>query len=248
MINSYIALDLETTGLNPKYDKIIEIGALKIKEGQVINVYSTFIDVGIPISGEITKLTGITNSMVEGGIKLQKAIEEVVEFCEDYILLGHNILYKNLGRAPLFDYSFIKRNAVNHNLKFEKTGIDTLKIARKLLPHLEKRTLGYLCEHYQIETQNRHRAFDDAKAANDLYKNMFQEFGEHNVEVFMPAQLVYQVKKEGPITESQKTYLKDLMKYHKIRVDYRIEDLTKNEASRIIDKIILNYGKIIKKF
>ena len=239
MTNTYIALDLETTGLNPKYDKIIEIGALKIKEGGVIDVYSTFIDVGIPISEKITNLTGISNNMVKNGIRLQKAIEDLVEFCEDYILLGHNIL---------FDYSFIKRSTVNYNLKFEKTGIDTLKIARKVLPHLEKRNLEYLCKHYHIAHQNRHRAYDDAKAASDLYRNMFEEFGEHHFEAFMPSQLVYQVKKEGPITKSQKTYLKDLIKYHKIKVDYRIEDLTKNEASRIIDKIILNHGKIIRRY
>lgn len=235
MIDSYIALDLETTGLNPKYDKIIEIGALKIKEGKLVDTYETFVDASIPISEKVTELTGISNDMIRKGKKSEVAIRELVDFCEDGILLGHNIL---------FDYSFIKRNAVSYNLKFERKGIDTLKIARKVLPNLEKRNLDYLCQYYQIECQNKHRAYDDAKAASDLYITMFEEFGEKAPDDFKAYQLLYQVKKEGPITKSQKSYLNDLIKYHKIIADYRIEDLTKNEASRIIDKIILNYGKI----
>lgn len=237
MINSYIALDLETTGLNPRSDKIIEIGALKIIDGKIIDTYSTLVDAGIPISERITKLTGISNRDITGEIKTEKAINELLEFCGDSILLGHNII---------FDYSFIKQAAINQKLKFEKTGIDTLKIAKKVLPNLEKRSLEYLCDYYQIDHENKHRAYDDAKAASDLYIRLFRDFGENNLDSFKPFGLFYHVKKQMPITGKQKSYLNDLLKYHRIKLDLEINALTKSEASRIIDKIILNHGRPIR--
>lgn len=239
MINSYVALDLETTGLNPKMDRILEIGAIKVKEGKIIDSYQTFVDAGVVISERIKELTGIQDYMIAAGKKPEAAMNELVEFCEDYILLGHNIQ---------FDFSFIKRWTVNHKLTFDKNGIDTLKISKKLLSHLEKRSLEYLCKYYHIEHNNKHRAYDDAKAASDLYQLLAEEYSCENEELFHPYPLIYQAKKEVPITIKQKSYLNDLLKYHKIEIDYEIDSLTKNEASRIIDKIILNKGRRLSPF
>lgn len=236
MIDSYVALDLETTGLNPKTDKILEIGAVKVKAGRVVDRYQTFIDAGIRIPDYIKSLTGIQDHMIAGGKKPQVAMNELIEFCEDYSLLGHNVQ---------FDFSFVKRWTVNNRIIFDRNGIDTLKIARKFLPDLEKRSLEYLCSYYHIEHNNKHRAYDDARAASDLYQLLMAEFGEGNKEIFQPYPLIYQIKRETPITIRQKSYLNDLLKYHRIEVDYQIDNLTKNEASRIIDKIILNKGKIL---
>ena len=235
-MNTYIAIDLETTGLSPKLDKILEIGALKIVDGQIVDRLQMFVDPGRQIPERITVLTGITQDMVEGAVSQEEAIRRTVEFCGSEPLLGHNIL---------FDYSFLKQAAVNIKLPFDHKGIDTLKIARKFLAEAPSRKLECLCEHYHIETEQHHRAVDDAMSAKCLYDCLKAEFGQGNEKYFEPGELVYQAKREGPITPAQKRYLNDLIKYHRIEIDYVVEKLTKNEASRKIDKILSAYGKIL---
>ena len=237
MIHTYIALDLETTGLNPTDDRILEIGAVKIVEGRETEVFSTLVDPGRQVTPRIQELTGITNEMAAGGMEYKEAVERLVEFCQDLPLLGHNIL---------FDYSFVKRSAVNQNLTFEKEGVDTLKIARRLLPDLEHRSLEYLCTHYGIAQERKHRAEDDARSARCLYERLRQEFPDCPQGIFLPGPLVYQVKKQSPITPAQTGYLNDLLKYHKIELPVKVDSLTKNEASRIIDRIILEHGRILR--
>ncbi len=235
MKDTYIALDLETTGLNPSSDRILEIGAVKVEDGQIREIYETLVNPGMKIGARIRELTGITDEMAAEGKDTRTAVGELVEFCRGYPLLGHNIL---------FDYSFVKRNAVNFDLEFEKEGIDTLKIARVLFPEMEHRSLQALCGYYQIRQENAHRASSDALAAMELYGRMRGQFPESPGELFAPRPLVYKVKKQGPITPAQKGYLNDLLKYHKIALEVSVETLTKNEASRLIDKIILEHGRI----
>ena len=235
MASEYVALDLETTGLNPKEDRILEIGAAKVVDGRTVETYGGFVDSQIAIPEFVTQLTGIDRSMVKGGLPTKEAVEGLLKFCGDLPLLGHNIL---------FDYSFLKRQAVNMGLPFEKQGIDTLKIARKFLGELPSKSLEALCLHYGIRRKRSHRAMDDAEAASRLYEHMYREFYSLSPKDFDPKPLIYKVKKEGPITKSQKVYLNDLTKYHRIGLDMSIESLTRNEASRMIDRIILNYGKI----
>jgi DNA polymerase-3 subunit epsilon len=237
MNDSYIVFDIETTGLQPKTDRIIEIGAVKVKKHEIIDTFSILIDAKIELPPYITALTGINNEMLKGAKGTEESVTEFIDFCEDYILMGHNVI---------FDYSFVKRFAANHKLPFEKKGIDTLKIARKLLPNLEKKNLGYLCDYYKIKQVKKHRALEDATATKQLYDCMLKQFGESHSKEFAPYELIYQVKRESPITDAQKGYLKDLMKYHKIELDVEIDTLTKNEASRRIDYIILQHGRIIR--
>ncbi len=237
MIESYIALDLETTGLRPSEDQILEIGAVKVVNGEICDRYETLVNPGMAISPRIRELTGIDDAMAATGKDTKTAVTELVDFCSDLPLLGHNIL---------FDYSFVKKNAVNLGLAFEKEGVDTLKIARALLPDLEHKNLSYLCSYYRIKQERAHRASDDAEAAMELYKRLAAEFPESKTELFAPKPLICKVKKQGPITAAQKGYLNDLIKYHKISLSVRIETLTKNEASRIIDKIISEHGRILR--
>ncbi len=110
---SYIALDIETTGLHPKQDKIIEIGAIKVINGKTISTYETFVNAGKRISPQITQLTGITEAMAAEGKRPATAIRELADFCEELPLLGHNIM---------FDYSFLKRLAENEKVPFQKMG------------------------------------------------------------------------------------------------------------------------------
>ena len=236
-MREYVSLDLETTGLEPKKDRIIEIGAAKIRDGQVQETYSLLVDPRVKIPERITDLTGISDQMVEGQPFVEEAVTGLLEFCEELPLLGHNLM---------FDYSFVKHSAVNMGLPFEKQGMDTLKIARVLLPDLESRSLQSLCQYYQIPQQEAHRALEDALTTFRLYERLREAFGERSPELFEPKALIYKVKRQSPITPAQKRYLQDLVKYHRINLDVEPESLTKNEASRLIDRILGTYGKIVR--
>lgn len=148
MLKSYIAFDLETTGLDPQENEIIEIGALKVREGKVADRFMEFIRPVSPVSATITDLTGITNEMVADARPRKAVISDFLDFCEDDVLVGHNIA---------FDYSFMKAGAAIDNLPFEKMGIDTLKIARKVHKELDSKSLGRLCAYYRIENKAAHR-------------------------------------------------------------------------------------------
>lgn len=237
MCDSYIAFDLETTGLRPTYDRILEIGAVKVEGGEVTGTYETFVDHGITIPERIVELTGITEEMVAGSPDLRTAVTGFLKFAGDGVLLGHNVM---------FDYSFMKRNVVNLGGTFERKGLDTLTIARLLLPELEGKSLDKVAAHYGIIQEHHHRALDDAMTTARIYERLREEFGGRRPDLFEAKPLLFKVKKESPITNSQKVYLRDLLKYHRIDSNVKIEQLTKNEASRMIDGIILQYGKIMR--
>ena len=146
MLKSYVCFDLETTGLDPLYNEIIEIGALKVRDGKVAERFMEFIHPQEEISQMITNLTGITNEMVANARPANAVISDFLEFCEDDVLIGHNV-----G----FDYSFMKSGASNLGLTFEKFGIDTFKIAQRTLKSLPSKSLSSLCEYYQIENKLR---------------------------------------------------------------------------------------------
>ena len=237
MLKSYVMVDLEMTGLRAKTDRILEIGAVKVENHQITETYQKIINAGIKVPQDIQELTGITDEMIKAGVMEQEAVEGFFEFCGDLPLAGHNIL---------FDYSFLKQYAVNHKIIFEKNGIDTLKLSRKFLPELEKKTLDYLCEYLKIERSQRHRALEDARATFVLLEYLWNEWGEQNSEAFRFIPLVYRAKKQSPATPRQKKYLKELTEYHKIEIDVNIEMLTKSEASRKTDHILTQYGRMPK--
>lgn len=232
---NYVVVDLETTGLQPASDRILEIGAVKVVNGQVADTFCTFADPRMEIPLRIQELTGITQEMVAGEKSPAEAVLEFLDFCGDMDLMGHNLM---------FDYSFLKHQAVNQKRTFEKNGMDTLKIARMVLPELESRSLTSLCGYFQIDREHAHRAFHDALATHELYRRLQEKAEAGQEKLFFPAPLLYKVKRQGPITNAQKAYLNDLVKYHKIELDVAIDSLTKNEASRKIDTIISEYGRI----
>lgn len=234
-MEEYIALDLETTGVDPKRDKILEIGAARVRNGEIVESFLTFVDNRIRIPVFITELTGITEDMVAGAPEPVAAVASFLDFCGETPILGHNIL---------FDYSFIKKEAVNMGRGYERKGIDTCRIARKFMAEPKKKSLESLCNYYGIDREHCHRAYDDAVAASRLYGCLRKEFFSVSPAAFDPVPLYYQVKKDSPVTKSQKVYLNDLIKYHRIELDVPVEKMTKSEASRMIDSIILNYGRI----
>ena len=111
-----------------------------------------------------------------------------------------------------------------------------------VLPELEKKSLESMCEYYSIKNDNQHRALDDVKATIDLFNNLKNDFYLTKKESFKLYPLAFKVKKIQKITNWQKNYLNDLLKYHKIIFSGSIDDLTMSEASRFIDKIILTHG------
>lgn len=243
MMKDFISIDLETTGLDPKTDKIIEIAAIRYRDGKETDSFHTYINPGVKVPERITELTGITAAQVEDAPSFGEIMPELLAFLQDDILMAHHII---------FDYSFLKRAVVNHNGvtnkgtdTFEKKGIDTLKIARKYYADLESRSLPALCKHFEIPL-DAHRALADAKATADLYFSMANRILRERPECepdFTPETLKYKVKKEGPATPAQKERLYKLIDKHKLEVDYAIESLTKNEASRYMDTILATYGR-----
>ncbi len=233
MITTYVSIDLETTGLNPKRDKIIEIGAVKVVDGQITDSYSALVNPGRSLEERITELTGITDADLEGKPYIEEILPEVMDFLGDAPLLGHSIL---------FDYSFLKKAAVNQKLTFEKQAIDTLKIARKYLTELEHRSLDYLCDYYHIP-HRAHRALADAEATHVLYGKLAEQFGAEEETLFWPQPLHFQVKRDTPITKPQKERLYRLLAQHNITLSIDVEKLTRSEASRFTDKILSKYGR-----
>lgn len=234
MTNTYIAVDLETTGLDPKMDKIMEIGAVKVEEGRITDTYSRLVDPRRHLEERTTALTGITDAMLEGAPGIENVIGDLIDFCGGLPLLGHHVI---------FDFSFLKRAAVNHNLKFEREGIDTLKLCRLFMPEEEKKNLSAACDYYQVSMKDAHRALADAMAAHGLYQKLLHQYGGETPEAFAAKPLIYKVKKDQPATKRQKEYLRELLKYHRINLSVQIDYLTRSEASRITDQVIAQYGK-----
>lgn len=236
-VDSYIAVDIETTGLSPRKDKIIEIAAVKVIGGEIINEYHEILNPQIAIPEKIQKLTGITEDMIKEKPLVGEIIEEFIEFCGTLPILGHNIL---------FDYSFIKRAALNAGLEFEKEGIDTLFICRKLMPPDKKKQLSSACEYFDIKRKSAHRASEDARDVSLLYQRAAERYADQNKDLFNKKQLNCKIKKEQKASKRQKEHLRKILNYHKIVNEIDIDSLSKNEVSRISDRLILNYGKLKK--
>lgn len=236
MINEYVVLDLEMTGLSAKTDQIIEIGAVKIKDNRVIETMECLVNPKCMVPTRVVELTGITDEMVQEGLDRDEAIEKLLDFIDGYVLVGQNIS---------FDYSFLKQWAVNHKRPLEAKACDTLKLARVLLPAEQPKKLENLCIYFGIERAREHRALDDAMETWQVFEHL-KERGKSldNAETyFEPRELTYRAKKQSPATPRQVQRLKEYRENHQINDEINWENLTKSEASRIMDKYILVYGR-----
>jgi DNA polymerase-3 subunit alpha (Gram-positive type) len=231
----YVAFDLETTGLSEENDEIIEVGAVKIRNHKIVGKYNQIINPHRLLSNQIIELTGISQELVERGREKEEVIKEFYDFCNGYSLLGHNIM---------FDYRFMKTGMNQFGISFEKNGVDTYQLAKKLLKNeVKSKSLGSLCDYYHYTNQAAHRAYQDALATVIVYEKMQQQFPEMEQE-FEPKQLQFKRKKKSPATQKQKEYLNHLIKYHKIKADIAFDDLSKSDASKYIDQIILKHGRM----
>lgn len=229
MITSYVCVDVETTGLNPKEEKIIEIGAVKVVDGQIAERFQSFVKPGRLLEPRIVALTGITDEMLNDAPGQADVMGKFQEFCGDLPLVGHHLA---------FDYAFLKKAMVNEKLSFEKSGLDTLRISRKYLPELESRSLEFLCRHFDIE-HTAHRALGDAEATGILYTKLCELFykkaKEEGCKVFIPSPMIYNVKREKPITIAQKEQVTRYCAMLGISLNRDLDSMTRSEASRFIE-------------
>lgn len=161
--NSFVVIDIETTGLHASNDEIIEIGAIKVKDINLLihDTFQVFIKPKKQVSHEIEKLTGITNEMLYNADKIEDAFVSFLDFIEDYPLVGHNIS---------FDIKFLDNKMKKSKLNFSnKRLIDTLELSRKTFKNLDNHKLITLKNYLKIETEEEHRALSDAHAALILY-------------------------------------------------------------------------------
>ena len=234
---NYIAVDIETSGLSPVKDKIREIGASLYIDGKITKTFSSLVKPQLAFLPErITELTGITEEMLVDAPTESEVMQQFLEFAEeDMPLLGHNIL---------FDYSFLKVAAGRLGRSFERKGFDTLRLARLCHPELPSKTLASMCEYYHIETERAHRAYEDAIAASELFEKLKHEFSEKYKDEFEPESLVYKEKKQEPVTAKQQRFLDAIIAYHKLELVPNYESMTKSEASRLVDTLLVKHGRI----
>lgn len=167
LAGEYVVFDIETTGLSPKEDKITEIGAVLLEDGEIKDVFNTFVDPQRPIPAKIVELTGITDAMVAGAPSQKKAVQAFLEFAGSRPLVAHN------GHG--FDIRFIRKAADDAGLVFENTYLDTLPLAQSLYPGLRNYKLDTIGRHLEIPDFNHHRASDDAKALSDIFIRMLDD-------------------------------------------------------------------------
>lgn len=162
LTNSFVVFDLETTGTSPFSDEITEIGAVRLTGGVITEVFHTLVNPKIPISEEITKLTGIDDKLVENAPVFADVAHDFFKFCGEDILVAHNIE---------FDYSFIKHHSKKHNYIFTNRGIDNLLLSREVLPTLANHKLNTIAEHYNLKFDH-HRALNDALVTAEIFKRL----------------------------------------------------------------------------
>ena len=170
----FVVFDIETTGLNSHTNEIIEIGAVKIKAGRIVDRYSQLINPGRPIPYHITEITSITNEQVANEPKIDKVIGKFVDFVGDAVLVAHN--------AP-FDMGFIKRDIKKYlNIDYQCSVIDTLQMARDLFPDLKKYGLGDLNKTLGLALEKHHRAVDDSQATANMFIIFLEKYKEKGLE------------------------------------------------------------------
>ncbi len=167
-----VVFDIETTGLTPSTDRITEIGAVKLKAGQIIDSFSTLINPEMEIPYNIIQLTGITNEMVADQRTIKEVMPEFISFIGDCPLVAHN---------AMFDWGFIRSKAFELGSDLKNTVIDTLQLSRTLLTTLKKHKLNIVCEHLGIKLENHHRAVNDAEATAQMFLKFTEMLSDRNI-------------------------------------------------------------------
>lgn len=165
--NNYIVFDLETTGLKASEEKIIEIGAIKVENGEIIGTFEELVNPEKDINPNITGITHITNDMVEGKRTISEVLPDFLSFIGDYTLIGHNVK---------FDLSFLWQNIRELGLeRMTNDYLDTMKISKILLPNLPGYSLSNLTKYYGIDENGHHRALRDVEMTREVLEKLRNE-------------------------------------------------------------------------
>ena len=198
---TYCVLDLETTGFSAVTEKITEVGIMKVKNGEVIDEFSCFVNPEKPIPQRVVEVTNITDEMVKDAETIDKVFPKVLEFIKGSVLVAHN---------ADFDVGFLKQNAKNLGYDFDFTYVDTLGLAKKLFPDYKKYKLGKIAENLGIKVLVAHRALDDVDTTVKVFNvmmNMLKERGAKKVE---------DIDTYSENEEAKKEEYKKLKTYHAI--------------------------------
>lgn len=171
--DTYVVFDLETTGFSPINHKIIEIGAVKVEQGTITERFSSFVNPEVPIPFKIEELTGIRDDMVLNAPKIEEILPQFLSFCEGSVMVAHN---------AGFDMSFISKNSERQGLDCAFTIVDTVALARVLLPQLNRFKLDTVAKALKISLENHHRAVDDAACTAEIFVKFIGMLNERGIE------------------------------------------------------------------
>ncbi|MCI8502576.1 MAG: PolC-type DNA polymerase III [Dorea sp.] len=205
--DTYVVFDLETTGFSSVKDKIIEIGAVKVVDGRITERFSTFVNPRRPIPFEITQLTGISDQMVLDAPDIESVLPDFLKFVGDAVLVAHN---------AGFDVGFVEQNCRYQDIMPDFTSVDTVAMARILLPTLSKFKLNIVANALHISLENHHRAVDDAGATAEIFVKFIEMLRERGI---------YTLEKLNLFGAQSKEMVKKLPSYHVII-------LAKNQVGR----------------
>ena len=169
----YVAFDLETTGLSPKKDRIIEIGAVLLKDGEEVDRFQSFVNPQRQLERRIVDLTGITDEMLQGAPSVEEVMPKFLAFCGDRILVAHN---------ADFDTGFLRSVCKELGLVYGATSVDTLILAQNLMPQLSKFKLDLVANALELPEFNHHRAADDAKICGLIYHRLMPRLRELGID------------------------------------------------------------------
>ncbi len=158
--DTYVVFDIETTGFSPVNNRIIEIGAVKVENGKIVDRFSSFVNPKVPIPYRIEELTSINDRMVEDAPEINVVLPLFMDFCRGSVLVAHN---------ADFDTSFIRKNCENLGLTYDFTAVDTLGLARVLLPNLKHFKLHQVAKELKVNLDHHHRAVDDAECTAGIF-------------------------------------------------------------------------------
>ncbi|MBR5336440.1 MAG: PolC-type DNA polymerase III [Lachnospiraceae bacterium] len=206
--SSFVVFDIETTGLSNARDKIIEIGAVKVAGGEITDRFSTFVNPKVPIPYRIEKLTSINDAMVIDADTIDIILPKFLEFCEGCVLVAHN---------AEFDVGFIRKNSADLGLDFDFTYVDTVGLARMLLPKLARFKLDTVAKALKIPLDNHHRAVDDAECTAHIFTAFIKMLTKQDITD------LDQVNAAGAVSKER---IRKLPSYHAII-------LAKNDVGRV---------------